>query len=461
MKIIIAGAGKVGLTMARQICAEGHDVSLIDQRQDKIDNAMNSMDVIGYCGSCVAPDVLDGAEASSADVFIAATGNDEANLLSCRLAQKLGAGHTVAILRNPEYFGNMEILQDAMDLTFTLYPDLVVAEEIARVLQFPTAIRIESFPDCTQKIVTMRVEQNSRLHGLPLSRLTAGFGQKILICSIERDKHFSIPDGDFVLQAGDRISVIGDSGALQSFFISAGAYKKPARNVIMLGGSRAAVHLTRLLEGSGVDVTIIEKSRERCLYLAERMKKAAIHCADATNTEVLHENGITKADGLVALTGFDEDNIILGMYANKVGVGKVISKVNNDRLITMLENVFPDTMLSPQHLVAERIAGYVRGLAHSSDRSSIEAFCYLGDPKVTATEFVVGDNSACAGKELRSLPLRRSILLAAVIRDSRSFLPDGSTVLLPGDKVIVVTTEHTLLDLDSILSIDRRKEAGA
>ena len=459
MKIVIAGAGKIGMAIARQMCLEGHDVTVIDQRQDRLELAVSSLDVIGCCGNCSALETLTEAEAGTADVFIASTGFDEANLLACRLSKKLGADHTISILRNPEYMENLELLKDAMDLTFSLHPDYVMAEEISRVLQFPAATRVESFPDCEQEIVTFRIEEGSKLTGIPLRHLSGRLGQKVLVCSVERDGQYRIPDGDYVLNTGDLISITGTSAALRRFFISAGAYKKPVRNVILLGGSRAAVHLTNLLESTGVDVTIIEKDPKRCNYLAERLKYADIHCADGADTGVLQANGISRADGFVTLTGFDEYNIILAMYASKMGVGKVISKVNNQKFMDMLEDVFPDTALSPQALVAERIAGYARALCHTSERSTIEALYYLGDPHITATEFVVGEQAACAGKKLLHLPLRKGVLIAAVTRKGRSFPPDGQTELMPGDRVIVVTAEHTMLDLDDILVPENRRVA--
>ncbi|MBR4474447.1 MAG: Trk system potassium transporter TrkA [Oscillospiraceae bacterium] len=458
MKIVIAGAGKIGLAIARQMCAEGHDITLIDQRQDRLDKALNSLDVIGVCGNCSALSTLHEAEAGSADLFIAAAGIDEANLLACRLSGKLGAKHTVSILRNPEYMEDLDLLKEALDLGFSLHPDYVAAEEISRVLQFPAAVRVESFPDCELEIVSFRIEEGCRLSGIPLRQLSSRFGQKVLVCSVERNGNCRIPGGDFVLSTGDFISVTGTSTDLRRFFISAGVYRKPVKNVILLGGSRVAVHLARLLESTGVDVTIIEKDPERCNYLVEHLKSADIHCADGADTGILQLTGISRADGFVTLTGFDEDNIILAMYAAKIGVGKVLSKVNNQKFMALLEDVFPDTAVSPQALIAERIAGYVHALSLAPEKSTIEALYYLGDRSVTATEFVVGEQAACAGRKILEMPLRPGILIAAVIRRGRSFPPDGQTALEPGDKVIVVTANCKLWDLDDILISEGRKE---
>ena len=456
MKIVIAGAGKMGIAAAQQLCREGHDLTLIDQRKDRVDSAVNSMDVIGCYGSCAALDTLTDAAAGHSDLFIAATGADEANLIACQLARKLGARHTVSLLRNPAYIQSAELLKETMHLSFSIHPDYVTAEEISRVLQFPAATRVESFPGCNMEIVTFILEENSKLTDMPLQKLWSKFDQKVLICCVERGETVQIPRGDFVLRTGDRITVTGLPDALRRFFKSAGTYKKPVRNVILLGGSRSAVHLTRLLESTGVDVTIIEQDSTRCQVLAEALKNTTIHCADGTDTAVLQEYGISRADGFVALTGSDEDNIILSLYAGKAGIGKVISKVHNTKFVELMRDVSQETTLSPQELVAERITGYVRGLDHASGKSTIEALYYLGDRRVAAMEFIVGAKAACVGTALKDMPIAGGVLLASVIRDGESFLPDGQTVMRPGDRVIVVAADRTIVELDDILSASGR-----
>lgn len=452
MKIIIAGAGKVGFTIAARLCREGHDITFIDERREPLEAASNAMDVLGVCGSCAAPSVLREAEAGTAEVFIAATGNDEANLVACQFARRMGARHTIARLRNQEYLDSSESLRQIMDLSLTINPDYATAEEISRVLQFPAATQVDSFPDCELEIVTFRVPENSRLVGVALSRLPGVFGQKVLICAASREGRVFIPDGNFIIQAGDSISVTAPPKALRKFFIAAGAYQKPVKNVLVLGGSRIAVFLTQLLESTGVDVTIIENSNARCQELAELLQTADVVCGDGTDTTVLAQSGLQDADGFVALTNMDEENIILSIYARKAGVEKVVSKINNDKFIDLLRDVFPDSTLSPKNLVAERIEGYVRGLAHASDSSTIEALYDLGDQTVTATEFIVGAKAACIGKTLAEMRLKPGVLLAAVVRGGRSFLPDGKTVLAPGDRAIVVTAGRSIVNLDDILA---------
>ena len=452
MKIVIAGAGKVGFTVAQRLCREGHDITLIDEKPEVLEAASNAMDAMICCGSCAAPSVLREAEAGKADVFIAATGNDEANLVACQFARRMGAGHTIARLRNQQYLESGESLREIMDLSLAINPDYVTAEEISRVLQFPAATQVDSFPDCELEIVTFRITERSRFNGVALSKLPTMFKQKVLICAAERGGSVQIPDGSFVLRAGDSISVTAPPKTLRKFFEAAGAYQKPVKNVLILGGSRIAVYLTLLLESTGVDVTIIESNHERCHQLAELLQMADVVCADGTDTTVLAQSGLQGADGFVALTNIDEENIILSMYAEKLGVEKVVSKINNEKFTDLLRDVFPDTTLSPKNLVAERIEGYVRGLDHASEESTIEALYYLGNQDVTATEFVVGAKAACVGKTLAELRLKPGVLISAVVRGGQSFLPDGKTALQPGDKAVVITAGSSVLTLDDILA---------
>ncbi|MBR6208620.1 MAG: Trk system potassium transporter TrkA [Oscillospiraceae bacterium] len=451
MNIIIAGAGEVGYAVAKDLAGEGHNVTLIDQDRARLERSMNAIDVIGYCGNSANLNVLEEAEIHTADVFIAATSGDEINLVSCQFAKKLGAKHTMARIRNPEYIGRIDTMREIMDLTLALNPDQVAAEEIARVLQFPTASRIERFPDSEFEIVTVRIPAESHLHQLSLQDMDRKSSSRVLVCAVERDNTVTIPKGSFVLQAGDLVSLTGTPRDLRRFFTSAGAYKRPVRNVMLLGGSRIAVYLTRLLEKTEVSVTIIEQKPQRAAYLAEILRGADILCADGTDTSVLKEAGLSQADGFVALTGSDEDNIILSMFADQAGVEKVICKVNDDKFTGLMGSAFQDTTVSPKELMAQRIVGCIRALDQSGQDSTMEALYYLLDGRVVATEFVAGPEARCVGKPLKDLRLRPNVLLPLVIHDKQSSIPNGRTVICPGDKVVVITTNRDIGMLDEIL----------
>jgi len=430
----------------------GHDVTIIDKNSEVLDSAAKTMDVIGYCGNCVSPEVLKESEIYAAKVFIAATGSDETNLISCLLAGKGGAEHTIAILRDPDYRPGTHIWREALGLSLTIHPYYVTAEEISRVLQFPAASRMEIFPDSELELITFRIPENSRLGNVALRDLPRAVGQKVLICCIEREGKYSIPDGTTVLKAGDLVSITGAPENLRRFFLSAGIYKKPVQTVILMGGSRIAVYLNQLLESTGVRVTIIEKNPDRCQYLSERLRKADIVCADGTAISVLQENGIREADSFVSLTDSDENNIIISLYAQNTGVSKIITKVKNDRFSELLKDVLPDSSLSPLHLVTQRVEAYIRGLDQASGQSRIEALYHLGNEHVTATQYLVGSKARCTGRPLSELKLKKGVLLGSVIRGKENIVPDGHTSLMPDDKVIVISTDPRIKELDDILA---------
>ncbi len=453
MNIVIAGAGIMGKAIAGRLCRNGHDISIIEKDSGELNMALNAMDVTGICGNCVSPEILEDAGCAHAEVFIAATGSDETNLISCVLAKKTGAEHTIALLRDPDFRPGTNLWRDTLGISLVIQPDYVTAEEISRVLQFPAATRVEVFTEGEPELVTFRIPENSPICNIPLRDLRKNIRQDILICCIDRSGEYNIPDGNDIILPGDQVTVTGAPLTLRRFFISAGLYKKPVSNVILLGGSRISVYLQELLETTGTNVKIIERDSERAVYLSERLRKADIICADGANVSVLQENGLNNADAFVALTGSDENNIILGMYAQKSGVKKVITKVKNDRFAELLQDVFPDSSLSPLHLVTQRVEAYIQGLSYASDKSTIESMYYLGDGNTTATEYIAGTGSSILGKPLSELKFKEDVLLASVIRGGKSILPGGQTVLAPGDRAVVITRNAGIKDLDGLLEI--------
>jgi len=451
MNIIIAGAGKVGYTVAEQLDKEGHDLTLIDVDPAKLSRASNALEVMTYEGNSASLSILQTAGTERADVFIAATGSDEVNMVSCLMAKKLGVSHTMARIRNPEYMRDGESMKQILGLSMALNPDRIAADEISRILQFPLATQVETFPGTNQDVVTYRVPQNSKLVGVQLANIGKKEASKVLICAVEREDRVIIPNGDFIIQENDRITVVGARHRLRSFFDHIHAYKKPVRSVILLGGSRIAIYLALQLEKEGYDLTLVEKDHERCEYLADILRETDIMNGDGTRGAFLQEIGLDQTDAFVALTESDEENIILAMYANKCGVEKVVTKINEERFKEMIEDSSLDAVITPKFLIAYQIARYVRAIGNSEESSTIEALYYLAGGKVEAMEFVVGGGSKCVNIPLRELELRRGVLIASIIHHGKGHVPDGNSMILPGDKVIVVASDESVSDLDDIL----------
>ena len=454
MKIIIAGAGKVGHTVAALLAEEGHDITIIDRDPDTLQILSNSLDVSCVEGSATNSGTLREAGAEKADLLLAATEQDEVNMICGISARKLGTAHVIARVRDPEYLHQTEFLRETLGLSVLVNPEYECAKEISRTLRFPGAVRVDSFSKGSLEIVEHKVPAGGKLEGVALKELVQRFGAKILVGVVERGKEAMIPNGNFVLQAGDRLSITGESRELRRFFTAIGQFKRPVRRVMIMGGGRSAVYLTRMLQESGMEVTVVERDRERCELLCDLIPQANIICGDATRSDVLQEDGLSAADAFVALTGDDEDNIITSLYAKSCGVGSVVVKVNRDYLDEILDNVGLTTIVSPKEIVAQQLTRYVRAMSNSMG-GSMETLYRLADGKVEALEFKVSPRSACVNIPLKDLKLKPNILITAIIRGSKSIIPDGSSRILPGDHAVIVTAAGRLQSLDSIVEESR------
>ena len=454
MKIIIAGAGKVGAGIAQSLEAEGHDITMIDRDAETIEQVANSLDVICVLGSATNPDTLREAGAESADVVMAVTETDEMNMICALAARRLGAKHIVARIRDPEYLTQQEFLREAVGLNVIVNPEYECAKEVSRILRFPSAVRVETFSKGSVEIIDYRVPEGSPLHGLKLREAARRFGAKVLVTVVERGEEAEIPNGDFTLRSGDKLSLLGEAEEMRHFF-SAVAGKRPRiRNVMIMGGSRTSVYLADLLAESGIAVTVLDRSRERCNELCDLIPHARVICGDATRDEVLLEEGIRSADAFVALTGDDGDNIVTAMYAKRCGVGKTVVKVNMRHFSGMLDGE-SDSMITPKEIVAQQITSFVRAISNSADWGSVETLHRLAGGKIEALEFQMGEGARCVGVPLCNLRLRRGVLIAAIVRGDRTLIPNGLTVIEKGDHAVVVAPAGMLKDINDMINYEK------
>ncbi|MDD6089884.1 MAG: Trk system potassium transporter TrkA [Candidatus Limivicinus sp.] len=450
MKIIIAGAGKIGFSVASILSDEGHDITVIDNNPSTINNLSNNLDVICIEGSATNSETLREAGAADADLIMAAMRSDEMNMVCGISARKLGTRHVIARIRDTGYLRQTEFLREALGLSVIVNPELECAREISRILRFPSAIRVDAFSKGSAEIIEHRVIPGSKLDGMQLKDMLSAFNAKVLIGVVERGGEALIPNGNFTLQAGDLFSATGDTRELRRFFTAAGQYRKPVRSVMIMGGGRIAVHLSRLLQDVGISVTIVEADRQRCDELCDLLPDARIIYGDATRGDILLEEGLKAADAFVALTGDDGDNIITSLYAKRCGVGKIVVKVNREYYSDILESSGLDSVVTPKTLISQQLARYVRAMSNSVG-SSMETLYRLAEGKVEALEFKVAEGAACVGVPLKTLRLKPNILISAIVRGNRTIIPDGETVISPGDHAVIVTRSGWLKNLDSIV----------
>ena len=389
MKIIIVGCGKIGSTVIDSLVEEGHDVVAIDTDEKVVNEIMNVYDIMGVCGSGTDYGMLEEAGADSAEIFIAATPSDELNMISCFMARKMGAKHTVARIRNPEYNQeNLGFLKQQLELSMAINPESLSAVEIFNILQLPYAVKIQTFSQRNFEIIEIILKEGSALAGMKLMELRNKFKAKFLICVVQRGEEVYIPSGNFELQAGDKIGLTASIPEIQKLMRSLGLGNKKARNVMILGGSKIAYYLAKMLLASGNGVKIIEQSHEKCEELSAILDKAVIIEGDGAQQELLLEEGLKTIDAFVALTGMDEENILISIFASNNKVPTVISKINRNELSNMAVKLGLDCIISPKRIVSDVIVRYARALENSRG-SNVETLYNIMDDKAEVLEFNV------------------------------------------------------------------------
>lgn len=451
MKIIVVGCGKIGRSMVQSLTAEGHDLLVIDNDPTVLNETTDIYDVMGVCGNTVDCDTLTEANVKNADILVATTDSDEVNMLTCFLAKKLGAKHTVARIRNPEYNDqSLGVLRQHLDLSISLNPELLVAEEISNILQLPSAVKIERFSRRNIEMVEIILPIDSPLDGMNLIKMREKYKANYLICTVQRDNKVYIPDGHFELHNGDRIGVVATHNEITKLLGWLGLLRKRAKSVMILGGGKPSYYLAKKLISLGVDVKIIEKQADRCEFLAAEIPEAVIIHGDGAQQELLLEEGISSMDAFVSLTGMDEENIMLSIFASMQSVPKVVSKINRDELLTMAEKLGVETIVSPSTLTTNIIVRYARALENSKG-SNVETLYKLMDGNAEALEFNAKADSEVTGVLIRDIKLKPNVLIAGITRGRKTIIPSGSDMIMAGDRVIIISAEQRLHDLDDIL----------
>lgn len=445
MKIIVIGAGTVGFPICTELAAERHDLTVIDTDSRVLGELSNTADVFAVQGNGADVSVLRRAGAERADLVIAVTAGDELNILCCAVARKLGAKHTVARVRNPEYSELLTLMREDMSLSLTINPELSVAREIARMLRFPAAAKIDVFCRGRVELAEFVVPEGSLLAGLSLTELRARIPLGFLVCGVLRDGETHIPTGDFRLAEGDMICVTAADRDIAAFFKAIGMHRNPVRSVLIAGGGRITYYLEELLRREHISSTVIEADKARCTFLAEKTN-ATVICDACTKQETLAGEGLERADAFLALSDIDEENAIVSLYAKTLQVPKIVTLIRSISYIDFFKSAGLESIVSPKSTTVAQILRYVRALAHAQD-SRIETLHKLMDGSVEALEFLVEE----AIPEVTDIPLRElgtvpGVLIATIVRDGKVIIPSGNDSILAGDTVIVVTAGNRQMD---------------
>lgn len=450
MKIIIAGCGKVGYTLAEQLSAEGHEISVIDKDAHVVEDTSAKLDVMGIVGNCTSYRIQSEAGIGEADLLIAVTDRDEINMLACMIAKKTGDTHTIARVRNPEYYEEISYIRDELGLSMSINPELAAASEIARLIQIPSALEVDTFAKGRVNLIKIQIPEGSVLDRLSVMEMANKVSSNVLICIVERDGEVVIPHGSFVLQAGDYISVTVPIRYVNRFLIKIGVKAKPIRNVMIGGGGTLSYYLAKQLIAAKVQVKIIEKDYARCSELSDLLPEAMIIHGDVTERDLLMEENISGEDAVAALTDSDEENVLLSLFVNKISKAKRMVKITRASFEEVINEMPVGNIISPKNITAEYILRYVRSRQNSFD-SNVETLYRLVDGKAEALEFIVGANARVAGKTLMELDIKKNTLLCSIYRKGKIIKPSGQERIEAGDSVVVVTTNKGLNGIDDIL----------
>lgn len=441
MNIIIAGDGKVGSTLARQLSAEGYDITLIDSDRQVLNSSMERMDVMAVHGNCAAMDVLLQAGIKDADLLIAATSADEVNLLCCTTAHGLNPKlHTIARIRNPEYAEQIYEMRDIFGLSMAINPEKQAATEIERLLKYPGFLRRDTFAKGRAEIVELRIDDDSKLRGVSMMDLPGIVKCRVLVCAVLRNGTAVTPGANFVLEEGDRIFVTAPTETLTLLLKNLGIITRRARRVILCGGGRVSYYLASMLLKSGISVQVIENDLVRCKELATMLPDACVVHGDATDQALLESEGLSSCDALVTLTGIDELNMIISLYGNSRDLPQVITKLSHAENRNIIDSLALGSIVCPKELCCSNIVRYVRAMQNQT--GAAVSLHSIADGQAEAVEFLVDSTTRNCGTPLKELKLKPNVLLASITHGSRSEIPNGNSEFHEGDSLVVVTSER-------------------
>ncbi|MBQ8757837.1 MAG: Trk system potassium transporter TrkA [Oscillospiraceae bacterium] len=444
MNIIIAGGGKVGQTLAHQLSAEGHNLTMIDSNNHVLEHSVEQYDAMAVSGNCASKEVLLNASVSEADLLIAVTAMDEVNLLCCMTAHGLNPNlHTIARIRTPEYADQIMTMREVFPLSMTVNPEKQAAKEIERLLKFPGFLRRESFAKGRAEIVELRIDASSKLCNLPLSEMGNVIKCRVLVCAVLRAGNAVAPSGNFVLQEGDRIFVTAPTSNLEVLLKNLGIVPKKAKKILICGGGRVSYYLTSLLADDNISVYLMEKDRQQCVRLAKELPNATIIYGDCSSHTLLEDQGIENMDSVITLTGTDETNMIISLYAGSRGVNQIITKLSRAENSALADSMALGSTVTPRELCCNNIVQYVRAMQNQTGAAiSVHT---IADGQVEAVEFLVDETTKHCSKPLKDIKLKPNVLIASITHGANTQVPNGLSEFMPGDTIVVVTSGRGVL----------------
>ena len=452
MRILVVGDGKVGYTLAEHLTREGHDVVIIDRSEEVLQRSQDTLDVLCVRGNGANAKTLIDAGVDKADFLIATTASDETNMLCCLLGKRLGARYTMARIRDPEYNESIALLQKEIAIDNTINPERATALEISRLLRFPFANNIESFAKGQVEMVEFRAQERDVVVGCPMRSLSSHLPgiPRVLYAAVERGGEVIIPNGDFVIQPGDRVHVAGEMVTITNYFRFLGKHSLRIKNVMLLGGGRISYYLAKMIVPAGLHVAMIEIKPDKAEDLSEQLPHVNVILGDGTDQELLEQEGLDQMDAFVALCDRDEENLMTGLFAVKQGVPKVIVKNNRVAYADIISGMGLESIVSPKSITCATILRYVRARVNS-EGTKVERLYRLMNDRVEALEFIARAGDSYIGVPLKNLNIRKGALVAVIVHQGKVIVPFGDDHIEEGDRVVIIVCENGIGDLNEVI----------
>ncbi len=450
MKIVIIGLGTIGKTILKNLSRKGHNITIIDEDKDKIENLIEKYDVSGVVGNGACLDIQKEAGVTDADLAIVLTNSDELNVFACLVAKKIGVRNTIARVRNPDYRKQILEMKDELGISMIVNPEMDTATEIFDLINLPSIAQVERFAKGRVLLVEIVAEKGCYLIGETLISLGKRLKTKVLICAVQRGHRVIIPTGNFMIEEGDRIHLTSDAKSLHDFLAEVNLIRSPLKNIMIVGGSKIGYYLADELSKKKYRIKLIESNRAVAEELADELPRVTVIHGNGAQHDLLLEEGIEAMDAFIALTDIDEENMVVSMFANKMNVKKTITQIKSDDLYGMLDELGINNNVSPKNIVANRIISYVRALANTRGSNVLTLYRLVND-QVEALEFFAKKPEQFYDKPLKELKIKENCLVACIIRENGVIIPNGNDSIRLGDNVIVVTTHQNFDDLTDIL----------
>ncbi len=448
MKIIVVGGGKVGTALCRSLVAEKHDVILIEQDEAVLNQITKRYDIIGISGNGANFKILEQTDVGHCDIFISMTEHDEVNMVSAVLAKRMGAKETVVRVRNPEYSNPYFMEKNILGFSLVVNPELLTARYIANIIDFPNALSVEHFANGRVALMEFKLKEDSNLCQMSISQFRKKFGN-IIVCAIERKGHLEIPDGDFTLDAGDKIYVTGNRLDIVQFHNM--VRPRVVKSLMIIGAGKIAYYLLNILKNSKIELKVIESNHERATFFSQEFPDLYVVHGDGTAKDILLEERANNFDAIATLTGVDEENIITSMFLNNLGVQKNITKVNRTSLLEIIDNQDFASIVTPKGIAVDTVMHFIRG-RYNAQFSNLEALHHVANGQIETLQFQIKEENKMTGIPLSQLHLKKDVLIAAIIRQGKAIFPTGDDNLQVGDKIVVTTLLQNITQIYDLIA---------